>query len=250
MPATSTARRRQALSKADIRLSSSNFKVCSFFFAAIPEHFSEAASHSHKQSTAIQQRRLSHELQPLQNMIFLARCRSTRSIRSSVTLAARTLSIRSSLKIQGVIFDFQLIAQQTSQAHEGACSTAGGGDLQQADASAAHKQAPAPEQTAVGSVMQMMQLIKQRNMSSVGAEIGSLSELSGAQKREQQQQSAQPLPAAATAPKAAVDTNDVRIKYLRKLQERTGGRTSAGAGSRGDSDLLAAARVRTDIAGN
>jgi hypothetical protein len=170
-------------------------------------------------------------------------------------IATRALSIRSSLKIQGVIFDYQLIAQQVSEPNEAAYSNTAGGDLQQA--SAAHKQAPTPEQTAVGSVMQMMQLIKQRNSSSLDAEVGSLSALSGANKQEQQQQQQQqhvlqPRSAAATtaAPQAAVDTNDVRIKYLRKLQERTGGRTSAGAASKGDSDLLAAARLRTDIAGN
>eukprot|EP00953_Heterococcus_sp_UTEX-ZZ885_P032563 16999-Heterococcus_DN1.PRE.1 len=165
-------------------------------------------------------------------------------------IATRALSIRSSLKIQGVIFDYQLIAQQASEPNEAAYSNTAGGDLQQA--SAAHKQAPTPEQTAVGSVMQMMQLIKQRNSSSLDAEVGSLSALSGAHKQEQQQQQhvVQPRSAAATtaAPKAAVDTNDVRIKYLRKLQERTGGRTSAGAASKGDSELLAAARLRTDIA--
>jgi hypothetical protein len=185
------------------------------------------------------------------NMILLASLRTCLRCRSMI--ATRELSIRSSLKIQGVIFDYQLLAQQASKPHEGAHSNAAGDDLQQA--SAAPKQAPAPEQTAVGSVMQMMQLIKQRNSSSLDAEVGSLSALSGANKQEQQQQqqhAVQPRPAAATtaAPKAAVDTNDVRIKYLRKLQERTGGRTSAGAASKGDSDLLAAARLRTDIAGN
>jgi hypothetical protein len=184
-------------------------------------------------------------------MILLTPMRGT-CIRCRSLIATRELSIRSSLKIQGVIFDFQLIAQQASEPHEGAYMNAAGGDPQ----AVVHKQAPTPEQTAVGSVMQMMQLIKQRNSSSVDAEVGSLSALSGANKHGQQQHVVQPPPpaaaaaAAAAAPKAAVDTNDVRVKYLRKLQVRTGGRTSAGAASKGDSDLLAAARLRTDIAGN